>query len=107
MLLSGSLAVDITGGVIASLGVLLGVGWIVRKKRKLLKELKDILQTQIGERLKREIDQLVERRLEETLLSMRNYVKNRLETVEQNLKELKGAKERLISLLRELQNFNP
>ena len=107
LLLGGSFAVDITGGVIASIGVLLGLGWILRKKRQLLKELKKILQQEVGERLKRELNRLVEERLNETLLAMRGYVESRLQTVEKDLRELKEAKERLINLIRDLRNFSP
>ena len=106
LLLGGSFAVDITGGVIASLGVLIGLGWIFRKKRQLLGELKQILQTEVGNRLKKELNRMVEKRLSETLLAMRGYVESRLQTVEKNLEELKGAKEQLIDLIRELREFS-
>lgn len=107
MLLGGSFVVDLTGGVIASLGVLLGVGWILRKRSQLLKELKKILKAQVGEKLKKELNRMVENRLEETLLPMKSYVESRLKTVEETLNNLKRAKDEIITLIRDIKNFSP
>ena len=107
MLLSGSFVVDITGGVMASLGVLLGMGLIVRKKKKLKNELLKILQREVGERIKKEINKALDKTLEETLLVMRNYLTDRLQLLEKEKERIQKAKETLMSNISQLKKFNP
>jgi len=107
MLLGGSFVIDITGGVMASLGILLGMGLIIRKKHKLRKEILNILQTEVGDRLKKEISKAVELTLEETLLVMKNYLTDRIKLSEKEIEELQKAEELLITNISQLKKFNP
>ena len=107
MLLGGSFVLDITGGVMASLGILLGMGLIIRKKYQLRKEILKILQTEVGDRLKKEISKAVELTLEETLLVMKNYLKDRIKLSEKEIHELQKAEELLMKNLSQLKKFNP
>ena len=107
MLLSGSFMVDITGGVISSLGILLGLGYLMRKRGNLKRELNKILQTEIGERLKKEVSRIVDRRIGETLEVMRQYLEDRIRLIEKEIENLQKAKEKILSHYGELKKFNP
>jgi GTP-binding protein EngB required for normal cell division len=107
MLLSGSFVVDITGGIISALAVLLGMGLIFKRKTDLKKELKKKLWETVGEKLTKEVSKAIDQRLEETLKVMEQYLKDRLKLIEKEIENLQRAKEKLLHHYGELKKFEP
>ncbi len=102
-LLSSSFIVDITGGVISALGLLIGSTYLLRSKRQLERKIEEILYKELGEKLKREISNLLEERLMKTLGVMESYLNDRLKILDNQLEELKKIKNLLEKNLVELK----
>jgi hypothetical protein len=105
-LLGGSLAVDLTGGLITAIGVSLGSLYILSKKRKLERELRRIFEEEIGKGLKEKVDKLVEDRLRRSIDLMIEYLKERIASLEDEIAKLKKLKEGLLTDLSELKKFS-
>ncbi len=106
-LLGGSLAVDLTGGLITAVGLSLGSLYLLGKKRKLEKELRTIFERELGEELKQKVSRVVEERLKTTIDPMIEYLGERINSVGEEIERLKTLRGRLLKSLSELKRFEP
>jgi len=101
-----SFIVDITGGIISALGVLLGSAFVLKKKRDLEKQIENLLREKIGLKLKEEIQKVIKNRISETLGVMEIYLDKKIAILEQQIKELEEKKFKLQDNLNQLKKMN-
>jgi len=101
-----SFIVDITGGIISALGVLLGSAFVLKKKRDLEKQIENLLRKKIGSKLKEEIQKVIKNRISETLGVMEIYLDKKLAILEQQTKELEEKKFKLQDNLNQLKKVD-
>jgi len=104
-LLSGSLLVDITGGLISAIGISLGSLYILGKKRKLEREMRKLFEEKLGKRLKKEITSLVEDRLNKTIGVMIEHLQDRIKLLEGEMDRLERARQWLLREMASLKRL--
>ena len=101
-----SFIVDITGGIISALGVLLGSALVFKKKRDLENQIENLLKEKIGLKLKEEIVKVIKNRISETLGVMEIYLDKKIAILEQQIKELEEKKFKLQDNLNQLKKVD-